>query len=221
MASLQSFFLKRAAPNANFLCSGTPWQTELCFGRTRSRSSGHDARASCAYVSFHPRRGSKGIKVRVMKNVSNLRKRVRRRLSLFWRQRSFETSRLRWIVDHFERQLGGARAAKLGIPIDGDGQPIPWYTYPAIEFLNQLDFSNSSIFEYGSGNSSKWWASRCKKLVSVESDKSWFEYLQSTKPDNQELILRSDPKEYIFEIKNRTCELDVIVIDGSIGATVL
>lgn len=35
--------------------------------------------------------------------------------------------------------------------IDREGNPIPWYTYPAIEFLNSLDFSNKSVFEYGGG----------------------------------------------------------------------
>ena len=26
--------------------------------------------------------------------------------------------------------------------IDGNGDPLPWYTYPAIEYLRQLDFSD-------------------------------------------------------------------------------
>lgn len=41
--------------------------------------------------------------------------------------------------------------------VDKDGNPIPWYTYPAIEFLNSLDFSSKNVFEYGTGNSTLWW----------------------------------------------------------------
>lgn len=37
--------------------------------------------------------------------------------------------------------------------VDGAGQPVPWYTYPATEYLSHLDLSVLSVFEYGSGNS--------------------------------------------------------------------
>lgn len=35
--------------------------------------------------------------------------------------------------------------------VDKNGNPIPWYTYFAIEFLNNLDFSKKNVFEYGGG----------------------------------------------------------------------
>src|SRR5688572_10403591 len=50
------------------------------------------------------------------------------------------------------------------------GQPIPWYTYPAIEFIRQLDFSQSTVFEYGSGNSTMFWAASAARVISVEED---------------------------------------------------
>ena len=40
--------------------------------------------------------------------------------------------------------------------IDRRGLPIPWYTYPAIDFLVQIDFSDKTVFEYGCGNSTLW-----------------------------------------------------------------
>lgn len=33
------------------------------------------------------------------------------------------------------------------------GEEVPWYTYPAIEYLSHLDLSGFRVFEYGSGNS--------------------------------------------------------------------
>jgi hypothetical protein len=42
--------------------------------------------------------------------------------------------------------------------IDAKGEPIPWYTYPAIEYIKQLDFSDKSVFEYGAGNSTVLWS---------------------------------------------------------------
>ncbi len=37
--------------------------------------------------------------------------------------------------------------------IDKNGNPIPWFTYPCIEYLNHLDLSECVVFEYGSGYS--------------------------------------------------------------------
>ena len=31
---------------------------------------------------------------------------------------------------------------------DRDGNPIPWYTYPVIEYLTQFDYTDKKIFEY-------------------------------------------------------------------------
>lgn len=35
--------------------------------------------------------------------------------------------------------------------IDKNSNPIPWYTYPAIEYLSTFDFSDKRIFEFGGG----------------------------------------------------------------------
>jgi hypothetical protein len=38
-----------------------------------------------------------------------------------------------------------------GRPVDASGAPVSWITYPAIDFLSQFDFSDASIYEWGSG----------------------------------------------------------------------
>jgi hypothetical protein len=63
--------------------------------------------------------------------------------------------------------------------VDKFGNPIPWYTYPATEYLSHLDFSRLTVFEYGSGNSTLWWAKRAKSVFSVEDDKDWFEKISN------------------------------------------
>ncbi|RAX52078.1 hypothetical protein CCY99_07985 [Helicobacter sp. 16-1353] len=73
--------------------------------------------------------------------------------------------------------------------VDKNGNPIPWYTYPAIEFLGNLDFSKKNILEYGSGNSSLFWAKRAKMVVSIENDREWFKEVASKKLPNQEIYL--------------------------------
>ena len=57
---------------------------------------------------------------------------------------------------------------------DERGDKIPWYTYPAIEYLNNLDFSTKYVFEFGSGSSSIYWADKAKDVVSIEYNKVWY-----------------------------------------------
>ena len=99
--------------------------------------------------------------------------------------------------------------------IDSNGAPIPWYTYPAIEYIKQLNLSDKTIFEYGSGNSTRFWAERCKKLISVEDNKEWFDKIKERIPDKVEYCLFEDKKEYVESIRQFSNDYDVIIIDGS------
>ena len=94
------------------------------------------------------------------------------------------------------------------------GNPSPWYTYPAIEYLETIDFAQMSAFEYGSGNSTLWWSSRVRYLKSMESDPGWHQRIKKelrAKP-NVDYILSSNSHDYI----NESCALqsDIVIIDG-------
>lgn len=98
--------------------------------------------------------------------------------------------------------------------VDAHGNAIPWYTYPAIEYLKHIDFTGKKVFEYGSGNSSLWWAARCGRLISVESDGQWYERIQSIAAGlhNFDYRLATEKQAYV-----RHADLDgadVIIIDG-------
>jgi hypothetical protein len=118
------------------------------------------------------------------------------------------------IVSHILNDYGWLRSMKNGRSVDAQGEPIPWFTYPANDFIKQLDLRDLSVFEYGSGYSTLFWAKRCKKIVSIEFDKAWFDELCSLAPLNVELIL--SPREvetYVNQIAQHGL-FDVIVIDG-------
>lgn len=97
--------------------------------------------------------------------------------------------------------------------VDKDNNPIPWYTFPAIEYIKQLDFSEKRVFEYGCGNSSKFWASIAKEVVSVEEKKDWYEQCLKDKAENQILIFGDNEENYINSILDFE-DFDVIVVDG-------
>lgn len=108
---------------------------------------------------------------------------------------------------------------------DRDKNYLPWFTYPAIEAINNWDLSDKRVFEYGSGFSTLFWASRAKEVVSVEHDRTWYEMISKLAPDNVRLILapidkdESDPSPELrqqFEAYSSAIDgrFHVIVVDG-------
>jgi hypothetical protein len=91
----------------------------------------------------------------------------------------------------------------------------PWFTFPAIEFLLHLDFSDKNILEFGSGNSTLYWSGRAKNIVSVEHDNKWHNKIQqSLKLDNVKLILTRHDSNYENVIDHYFGLSNVVVIDG-------
>ena len=100
--------------------------------------------------------------------------------------------------------------------IGRDGRPIPWITYPCLSFLEERVDSSMNVFEYGSGNSTLWWASRVQRVISCEHDQSWYDEVIKTVPSNVELHhipLESDGA-YSEQVAKFHREFDIIFIDG-------
>lgn len=114
------------------------------------------------------------------------------------------------------RDDGWFRSFKDEASVDADGNSIPWITYPAIEFLTRRIHKEMSVFEYGCGGSTLWWASRVKEVISIEHDKDWYQKILPTIPDNVTLkhVELRYGGEYSRQILKYTCRFDVVVIDG-------
>lgn len=116
---------------------------------------------------------------------------------------------------NFMETSGFLNSIRKGRPLNSDNEPIPWFTYPAIDFLDEVVKSQSLVFEWGSGNSSLWWSRRASKVVSVEDNAAWYLEIKSQFPSNGELLLR-DSGDYARSIlEYPDGGFDVIVIDGS------
>jgi methyltransferase family protein len=100
--------------------------------------------------------------------------------------------------------------------IGRDGKPIPWITYPCLSFLEERVNSSMKVFEYGSGNSTLWWASRVQRVVSCEHDHSWYDEVIKTVPRNVELhhIPLECGGAYSKQVSKFHHEFDIIFIDG-------
>tara|TARA_B100001248_G_C27378060_1_gene455414 strand:- start:931 stop:1638 length:708 start_codon:yes stop_codon:yes gene_type:complete len=117
------------------------------------------------------------------------------------------------ISKRFEVDYGYLETAKRKSSVDKNLKPIPWYTYPTIEYLMQLDLRGKKIFEWGGGNSTLYFQDRVKSIKSIESNKNWYEYLKSNISSNCELIF-SDKKNYVKQIATKKIKYDIIIIDG-------
>jgi hypothetical protein len=98
--------------------------------------------------------------------------------------------------------------------VDRAGEPLPWFTYPAIEFLRQLDLSGKRIFEYGCGGSTLYWSRVAAHVDSVEHLPEFHREVSAGVPPNCRLVLEQSPEKYIQQIAASGAPYDVIVIDG-------
>jgi hypothetical protein len=119
-----------------------------------------------------------------------------------------------WLVEAFELRHGHYESRCRQVPIAADGRPIPWYTYPAVEYFRQLDFSGKTIFEFGSGNSSLFWADRAAHVTSVESDPRWHALVERSRRSNQKVLLVEDLEQYPSAIDRTDRQYDLIIVDG-------
>jgi hypothetical protein len=114
------------------------------------------------------------------------------------------------------RKLGYIESSKTSKPCRRDGSPIPWMNYHVIQFLEERLTSDLSLFEFGSGNSTNFYAALVKDVISVEIDKQWYDHVKKTMPSNVSLIL-FDPGsgESYCEIAGRQDhKFDAIVVDA-------
>ena len=115
------------------------------------------------------------------------------------------------------RKLGYIESVKTKRPCRRDGSPIPWMNYHVIQFLEQRLTRNLSLFEYGSGNSTCFYASLVRNVTSVEMDEHWYAYVRQTIPSNVRLIhFDAGRRENYCEIaRQQDQKFDVIVVDAA------
>jgi hypothetical protein len=113
-------------------------------------------------------------------------------------------------------EKGLIRSLGLGQPVDGKGAPVPWLTYPFVDFIVPRLNKSLVLFEYGSGNSTIFFSKHVKKVTSIEHNKYWTEINKDRWPDNCELIISSDEKDdYVSQIEKKGGgRYDIVIIDG-------
>ena len=114
----------------------------------------------------------------------------------------------------FRRCYGFVESTERGSAVSSDGDELPLYTYPAIEYLTQFDLSEKRVFEFGAGASTIFFMKRAKQVVSVENLRDWYQKLAPQLSDNVELLF-AEGDAYPQKIRETEGLFDVIVVDGA------
>ncbi len=102
---------------------------------------------------------------------------------------------------------------------DKGGLLYPYCTKPFLDFLDSQNMKKWEIFEWGSGGSTVWFASKCKRITSIEHDKNWLTdvttHLKILRLKNGILKLRNieQPKNKEHPILG-TIQTDIFLEDG-------
>jgi hypothetical protein len=112
-----------------------------------------------------------------------------------------------------EITYGHSISVKNQQAVNAVGAPLPWFTYPAIDFLDQLDFSDKAMLEWGSGNSSLFFSPKVKKLFSIEHNEEWFNHVKSFNLINHKIEF-INLESYARSAKEFGQLFDIILIDG-------
>lgn len=101
----------------------------------------------------------------------------------------------------------------------------PWYTHDALKEIETWDLKDKHVLEYGAGLSTFWWADKAKAIVSIETNREWFEKIYTKLPPNAQIYLREfneGDQSKIEEYTNIPTSFvggdefkpDIVVVDG-------
>lgn len=88
------------------------------------------------------------------------------------------------------------------------GLIYPWYTESFLRELIKCDIKNWKVFEYGAGDSTTWWRSKAREVISVDSNYEWANKANVNFEDRYKEFIEYPLK---FIVNNK---FDCIIIDG-------
>jgi SAM-dependent methyltransferase len=98
--------------------------------------------------------------------------------------------------------------------IDKQGNEIPWWTYPFIDFFEGRIKKEFRVLEFGCGGSTIWLSKRVKEIVSIEDNQKWSEFIGKKLNGGSNLILVRDIHDFNSYNDRIQGTFDIIIIDN-------
>ncbi len=98
---------------------------------------------------------------------------------------------------------------------DPAGVIYPWYTKPCLDWMQTRVQPGMKVFEYGTGSSTVWYASRGCVVTAVDDNATWVADVKAEigENPNADVIMETDADAYVKTIGDGP--YDIVVIDGS------
>ncbi len=110
--------------------------------------------------------------------------------------------------------VGWFEAFRRGMPVRADGAPIPWTTYPFIEFVEPRLRTTMRLFEYGCGNSTLFWADRVALVHAVEHDAAWAARIGGRLPPSARVVHAPQGSAAYAGAVMAEAPWDIVIVDG-------
>ena len=86
--------------------------------------------------------------------------------------------------------IGWFNAFKTKSSVGINNEPLPWVTYPFIDFILPRLNKEMNVLEFGSGNSTLFYSYKVNSVTTFEHDKNWYEKMLKSIPGNVRLIYK-------------------------------
>src|SRR5262249_22678117 len=118
--------------------------------------------------------------------------------------------------DSYLYQTGWMQSLLESKPTDRAANPIPWMNYSVIKLLDDRLKPDFTLFEFGSGYSTHFYARKVGTVVSLEYDEQWFQIVKAEMPKNVRLVFAEKDVDgkYCRVIHSIGTAFDVVVVDG-------
>jgi len=112
--------------------------------------------------------------------------------------------------------MGWMQSMLTGKIVDRQSNPLPWVTYPFIEFIDNRLNNNLDVFEFGSGNSTFYYAAKAHSVTTVENDEVWYDKIKQSLPSNAEIHYSKleNGGDYCNYAVRSNKKYDMIIVDG-------
>ena len=114
-------------------------------------------------------------------------------------------------------RYGYLRSIVEGYPVDSNGCIMPAYTYPAYEFLSNINFKDATLVNYLGATTAIWWAIRAKSVINIEIDqqKHWIVGTQKLNNLASINIFHDDTESYNTALESFTDDITIISMDNN------
>ena len=119
------------------------------------------------------------------------------------------------VTEGYLADSGWVRSVAEARVVDAAGAPLPWATLPFVDFVAPRLRSGWTVFEYGAGASTLFYASRVRAVVAVEHNERFAAELRPRLPSNVQVLVREkDAVDYCEAVKNCDVRPVLVSVDG-------